>query len=321
MKGQWKDVLLAILMVILVPYILLNVTAMRYRNDLPADPGTDPATLPQTLETIWITVKNGTYTEIMDLEEYLVGVVLGEMPASFDPEALKAQAVVARTYTLRHREIGSKHDDADVCTDSACCQAYREPSANEASVDKIRSAVEATRGQVLTYGEELIEATYFSSSGGKTEDAKAVWGSDLPYLQSTDSPEDSYESITVRSVTLSSQEFQKALGRDLKGECSTWFGPVSYTKGGGVEKIAIGGSTYTGTEIRKLLDLRSTAFQISVTGDTVTITTRGYGHRVGMSQYGAEAMAVTGSTYDEILAHYYRGTVLEEYIDIGLDFG
>lgn len=326
MKREWKDVTAALIFGALVPYLLLNAAAMLHRQEIP--PTREPAPLETTAPDknmdyrIQVQTEDGIKT--MELESYLVGVVLGEVPASFEIEALKAQAVVARTYTLRCFYVGSKHNDADICTDPACCQAYWDPEAYDGSVEslkKIQGAVEATRGLVLTYEDELIEATYFSSSGGRTEDAVAVWGNDVPYLQATDSPEYGYEDQYLKTVTFTGEQFQEALGQVLTGSCRDWFGAVTLTNGGGVDTMVIGGRKYTGPELRKLLGLRSTAFSLSVSGNTITITTRGYGHRVGMSQYGAEAMAVEGYTFQQILAHYYQGTVLEEYIDNGPDMG
>ena len=260
---------------------------------------------------------DGSLTE-MDLEAYICRVVLGEMPASFDTEALKAQAVAARTYALRCCVGGSKHPDNAVCTSHLCCQAYCEPEGyirsggTLESVDKVFRAVTDTAGQVLYYNDKLIMATYFSSAGETTEDAKAVWGNSFPYLVPVESPEgdDPYNGETV---TFTADKFQKLLGVTLKGKPSSWFGAITYTTGGGVDRIRIGNTSYKGTELRGKLGLRSTDFQITTTDTSVTFTTNGYGHRVGMSQYGAEAMAVSGSGYQEILAHYYTGAVLGAY--------
>ena len=326
MKGRCKDVMKAVLMGLLMPYVLLNAVGWQMGTSDVTGPTihTEAPQGPQINDTVWITVQKGDTLELMDLESYLVGVVLGEMPASFEREALKAQAVVARTYTLRRRETGNKHDIADVCTDSACCQAYKEPDTYEGtreSLEKVTAAVESTRALVLTYHGKLIEATYFSSSGGRTEDALTVWGSDLPYLKATDSPEEAYEDQYLRSVTFTVSAFRSALNRELAGSPRYWFDSITYTNGGGVDTMNICGKKYSGIELRTLLGLRSTAFTISATDDTITIDTRGHGHRVGMSQYGAEAMAVDGCTFDVILAHYYQGTVLEEYIDNLGDIG
>ena len=312
MKKMWTEIATAVLLTVLLPGLLLN-TAMLMRNIQPIQKPheTDPMEVPTDGMPVMIRVlmEEGTVVS-MALEEYLVGVVLGEMPEDFESEALKAQAVVARTYTLRMRQNQAKHPDADVCVRSDCCQSYRTGES-----EKVRAAVEATAGQVLTYDGQLIEATYFSSAGGRTEDALAVWGSDVPYLQSTDSPEEGYAEEYLESVTMTGMEFSSALGIELTGPCETWFEEMTYTNGGGVDTMVIGGKLFKGTELRKLLGLRSTAFIMTAVGDHITITTRGYGHRVGMSQYGAEAMAVDGATYEEILAHYYRGTTLELFVD------
>ncbi len=257
----------------------------------------------------------------MELEEYIVGVVLGEMPTDFEPEALKAQAVVARTYTLKTCMKQKRHNGA-VCTTSSCCQAYRDPTSyvekggSEKGLQRVRRAVEETRGQVLTYGGRLIDATYFSCSGGSTEDAAAVWGYDVPYLQAVDSPGEEDASVYEKTVTFTASEFQKKLAVRLSGDPKGWFGKVVHTDGGGVATMEIGGVVYRGTTLRSLLKLRSTNFTVKVTGETITIYTKGYGHRVGMSQYGADAMAVTGSSYLQILSHYYRGTTLTVIEDV-----
>ena len=270
---------------------------------------------------IKVTVLDGDCVEEMELETYILHVVLGEMPASFELEALKAQAVVARTYTMRRQDGNTKHKQAAVCTDSSCCQAYKTPVAyitaggQVSDIEKVKRAVTETQGKVLTYNGELIEATYFSCSGGLTEDAAAVWGKEIPYLQATPSPGEENAKYYVDTVYFSTQTFEELLGWDIAGSPSTWFGGITYTNGQGVDTIQIGGKTYKGTQLRQLLDLRSTAFIITAIGDTIVVTTKGFGHRVGMSQYGADAMAVNGSDYRQILAHYYKDTSLVSIID------
>lgn len=252
----------------------------------------------------------------MEFTEYLTGVVLGEMPASFEPEALKAQAVVARTYTLKRSTDQIKHDDCDVCTDPACCQAYRSPTEyiqagnTQDDLEKVSKAVSETDGLVLFYEEELIDATYFSCAGDRTEDALAVWGTDVPYLQSVESPGEEISANYITSVTFQADEFLQLLGKTTQ---PIWIGQITYTTGGGIDTMEICGETYKGTQLRSLLGLRSTDFQIAVLSDRVIITTKGYGHRVGMSQYGAQAMALQGSSFEEILQHYYPGTALENW--------
>lgn len=306
-----KEILLSGVLSCLLPAVLAAMLA-------PAAPLSQEAETtqpPPEAESRMIRVLDGESVTTMPLEGYLVGVVLGEMPADFELEALKAQAVVARTYTCR-RLLTPKHENGQVCTDPACCQAYVSSEAylqgggTQTGLDRVCQAVEETAGQVLHYQGELIEATYFSCSGGRTEDAAAVWGTDVPYLQSVLSPGEEQATHYTGTVTFSSREFLEKLGLSLKKPVESWLGKVTYTAGGGVATMEIGGREFTGTELRKKLGLRSTAFVMTALQDSITVTTKGFGHRVGMSQYGAEAMAVQGSDYRQILAHYYLGTEL-----------
>ncbi len=245
----------------------------------------------------------------LSLGEYLAGVVSREMPEFFHEEALKAQAVAARTFTLRQMENG-KHWQADICTDSACCQAWTaEP--NEAA----RQAVKATDGLVAVYDNRLIEATYFSCSGGRTEPAAAVWGNELPYLQSVASPGEENAPRFTETVELEAELFAQRLlaaypQMKLWGTAPQWFGQLRYTTGGGLAEVDVGGVAVTGTSLRKLFGLRSTDMEFAVSEERILITTYGYGHRVGMSQYGAEAMAQEGAEFEDIVTHYYQGVEL-----------
>lgn len=318
-----KIIMLTFVLVCIIPSVLLCFFDISDAYP-PENPMIDSTTVPEAIienptqpEDIYVTVLNRGKIENLPLEEYIFSVVLAEMPADFELEALKAQAVVARTYTCKKIK-NSKHQNADVCTDSSCCQAYmdvatyRLSGGTEEKIRKIRTAVEDTAGKVLVYQGELIEATYFSCSGGKTEDAAAVWGSDLPYLQSVSSPGEEHAAHYTDTVSFSVTEFCKLLGLNVAGNPGKWIENISYTNGGGVEAITVQGISFSGTEIRRKLGLRSTAFVITVAGNRVTITTKGFGHRVGMSQYGADAMAVQGSNYQEILLHYYSGTSLSD---------
>lgn len=262
-----------------------------------------------------VLMKDGTVNE-MPIEEYILSVVLREMPADFEMEALKAQAVVARTYTFRRMHIKQRHKNAHVCTMSSCCQGYWDPSdylqsgGTEERIDKVRQAVMETAGTILVYNGKPIEATYFSCSGGYTEDAVAVWGSNVPYLKATQSPGEERAGYYTDTVKFSVDAIVRKLGISLNNLHDFRIGKITYTDGGGVDSIEICKKTFSGTQVRSLLDLKSTAFVISVAGSTVTITTKGFGHRVGMSQYGADAMALTGSDYQQILLHYYHGVEL-----------
>lgn len=318
MKKNSKEILLALFLGLACPGLLF--WAVDKIRPMPENT-TDNTTAYMSIqpEVTKISVKTADQVEQMELEAYLVGVVLQEMPTSFEEEALKAQAVVARTYTLKRLESGGKHEDAVICTDSSCCQGYCSPEeylsedGKKEQLNKVMNAVFNTAGQVLIYNGELIEATYFSCSGGQTEDAKAVWGSEIPYLQSTESPGEEKATHYVDTVKFTLDEFAKCLDLKLDGEPESWISKTTYTQGGGVDTMYICGQEYKGTTLRQKLGLRSTAFAISIVSSTVTITTKGYGHRVGMSQYGAEAMAVQGKPYTEILSHYYQNTQLVTY--------
>ena len=250
----------------------------------------------------------------LTLREYLVGVLLAEMPASFPEEALKAQAIASRTFALRQAEA-KKHEDADICTDPACCQGYL-TDASEEELARLTEAVEATDGLVMTYEKGLIDATFFSCSGGRTEDAAAVWGGDIPYLHSVESPGEEEAPRYTETVTVSAETFSETLHgaypeANLSGSPNGWFGACSYTDGGGIDTIFIGGTGVSGTKLRSLFSLRSTiiAFAVTEAGE-IEITTYGFGHRVGLSQYGAKAMAEAGAGCDEILKHYYDGAAV-----------
>lgn len=317
MHTIFKDMLTAFFMGAVVPGMMLNVTA-KMAPQPPMEPQeTVQAAAPRPVYPMRERLEEDR-VDVRNMDDYLLGVVLAEMPASFEAEALKAQAVAARTYTQKAYQSGGKHGDGSVCRDSTCCQAYIEPEAylahggTMADLAKVRAAVEETCGQVLTYDGALIEATYFSCSGGRTEDAAAVWGTEFPYLQAVPSPGEENSVHFSEELTFTSSEFAEALGTELPDDVESWFGQTVYTDGGGVSTMEIGGTAYPGTRLRSLLGLRSTAFTVEAEGDAVKITTKGYGHRVGLSQYGADAMAVSGSTYEEILAHYYPGTVLSE---------
>lgn len=310
---------MALLLGIILPAILFTAIQKYPKEEISATESTEQTTINTVSQTesvcLPVLLRDGSIQQ-MELDAYVTCVLLAEMPAEFEMDALMAQAVVARTYALRRYETGGKHDDAAVCTESSCCQAYctqEEFLARGESTQmfkKIRSAVYDTTDQILTYQGELIEATYFSCSGGRTEDAAAVWGAEIPYLQAVDSPGEESANHYMDTITFSEAEFSERIGIPLSGD---WLGNITYTDGGGVDTIEMGGQVCLGTELRQKLGLRSTAFVITAIGDTVTITTKGFGHRVGMSQYGAEAMAVQGSDYKEILSYYYPGTKLESY--------
>jgi len=263
----------------------------------------------------------------MTLEQYLLGVVRAEMPASFAPEALKAQVVAARTYTL-YKLRGSNHGDtADICTDPGCCQAWLEESAArqnwgeaaDAYEAKIRAAVRETDGQAMYYGGEPILAAFHSSSAGLTRPAGQVWQNDLPYLQAAASPEggDSVPNYHSR-VEFTADGFRSAVlaacpEADLSGGADAWLTDAVTDSAGNVDTLRVGGVLMRGTRLRSILGLRSACFDWAAEDGKLVFYVTGYGHGVGMSQYGANAMAAGGAAWQEILTHYYTGISIHSF--------
>ena len=273
--------------------------------------------------TVRVLLADGTVEE-QTMADYLWRVVAAEMPASFEPAALSAQAVCARTYTL-YKSGSGRHENADVCTSSACCQAYIHPTDAAAkwgeqaasNGEKISAAIADTDGVIATYEGAPIQAVFFSSSTGRTEAAVAVWGGDFPYLVSVDSPEGAEVPDYTTTVTLTAEEVR---GRtlalypqaELDGDEAGWIGDVVYTDSGRVASLTVGGVPLTGGEARALFSLRSTCFAVAHGEGGFTFTVTGYGHGVGLSQYGANAMARAGAGWRDILTHYYTGVTLEK---------
>ena len=263
-----------------------------------------------------------TVTE-MSFSDYLQGVLRAEMPASFQEDALRAQAVAARTYTYYKMQNGGNHGDtADICTDHTCCQAFlaKEKAAEnwgknaERYEAKIENAVSATDGQVMLYGGTPILAVFHSSSAGETWNSGQVWAQDLPYLQSVSSPEGEGVPNYYSTVELTEAEFREKFlaarpEADLSGPASGWIrDPVM--DGVHVESVTIGGVSVSGPSVRSIFGLRSASFTAEAGDGKITFYVTGYGHGVGLSQYGANAMAEAGSTWREILEHYYTGVTI-----------
>ena len=325
----------AISAVLLVLLFALPLVVTPFRQELfPAESGTqEPAERapfqPGDLDgDMTLRVLDGEEVREMTLGAYLVGVVRAEMPASFEPEALKAQAVAARTYTLYKMQTGGNHGDtADICTDSTCCQAYisEEDARNnwgadaDAYEEKIETAVRETDGEAILYGGVPILAVFHSSSAGQTRASGEVWVNDLPYLQAVASPEpaDSIPNYYSR-VEFTAEEFrEKVLSAqpeaDLSGDMSGWLQNAVTDTAGSVETVEVGGVTVKGSTLRSILGLRSACFEWEAADGKLVFFVTGYGHGVGMSQYGANQMAKEGADYQEILTHYYTGVTVEPY--------
>ena len=265
-----------------------------------------------------VTVLLENQTVVMDLENYLIGVVLAEMPAEFETEALKAQAIAARTYAWKLTNASGKHPDGAVCTDPACCQgyicaeAYLTKTQNADNLIRVREAVRETEGIILTFQGQPIEATFFSCSGGYTEDAEAVWGREYPYLTAKESPGEETAYCFSSTKTMSAAELEAALGVSLTGKPENWFRDWIYTDSGGVYSVCVGDRRFSGTELRRKLDLKSTMFTVQICDGQISFEVKGSGHRVGLSQYGANALAEKGMSCSEILLYYYDGVDLQK---------
>ena len=305
-------------------YLLALLWAAGEGDRDPLPQATLPAVLPSVergrdQETVIRLLRKDGTVEATTLRDYLWGVTAAEMPASFGLEALKAQAVCARTYCLYQRR-GDKHPEADVCTDHTCCQAYltREQAAvnwgEQAQVwgEKVAAAVEETDGLCVLYGGEVIDAVFFSSSPGRTSDAVAVWGTDVPYLRGVDSPEGEEVPGWRTAVQFSPQEFaqrmeEAGLPCDFSGQPEGWIQITDADPSGVVRQATVGGVTLTGGRLRSLLGLRSACFTVEGGEAGFTFLVTGYGHNVGLSQYGANALAGEGKDFREILTWYYTG--------------
>ena len=274
-------------------------------------------------------VLNGDTVKEMDLGTYLVGVVRAEMPASFHQEALKAQVVAARTYTLHKIPSGGNHgDQADICTDSTCCQAYISEDRARANwgddaddyETKVETAVRETDGQAILYGGVPILAVFHSSSAGLTRAAGEVWLNDLPYLQAVESPEETdripnyYSRVEFTAAECKEKLLAAFPSADLSGPMSGWLQNAVTDSAGSVETVEVGGINVKGTQVRSALGLRSACFDWEVRDGKLVFYVTGYGHGVGMSQYGADRMAAEGADYREILTHYYTGVTVDSYL-------
>lgn len=275
---------------------------------------------------VTLTIQDGNTTEQMTLERYLTGVVRGEMPASFEMEALRAQAAAERSYVYYQLAAGRKdaHPDADFCTDHTCCSAYLSETAAREKWGgdfapwntRVEQAVSDTDGQVVLYNGRPILAVFHSSSAGRTAAAGDVWSGDLPYLVSVDSPEGEetvhnyYSTVTFTAAEAKEKLLAAHPELKLSGTPDRWFGAAAENGSGRVETVSVGGTDIEGTELRRIFGLRSACFTVAADSESVTFRVTGYGHGVGMSQYGANQLAREGKTWQEILEWYYTGATV-----------
>lgn len=261
--------------------------------------------------------------EEINLDEYLYGVVSAEMPASFEKEALKAQSIVARTYTIyKIIHNGGKHEAADICDDSNCCQAWIskedrlskwEEIERESNWNKIVQAVNETKGKIITYNGEPINAFFHSNSGGSTEAPINVWGgSGYPYLQTVETSGEDLYTQYKSEVTISKEELVNKM-KEKYEDFSINFEEINaiqileYTEGKRVKTIKIGNKNLSGVEVRTIFTLKSANFTINIEDNNIKFSVIGYGHGVGMSQTGADSLAKQGKSCEEIIMHFYTG--------------
>lgn len=279
-----------------------------------------------------ISMYNHETNEIMEieLEKYTVGVIAGETPANFEMEALKAQAVAARTYVLWRRSLYKDtghpdHPGAFVCNNYAHCQEWLSEDELEErhgkswmkkNLPKLEEAVMSTKGVIMTYNMKPIEPLYHSTSGGRTENSEDVFSAEVPYLRAVSSPYEEKSPVLVDHYEISTKDFifqLKERYNDFsidESKISSEIDILERTDGGTIRRIQIGNKEFSGREIRELFGLRSSNFTVDIKFNNIEFTTRGYGHGVGMSQWGANGMAEEGKTFDEILKHYYQGVSL-----------
>ncbi|KAB3539696.1 stage II sporulation protein D [Alkaliphilus pronyensis] len=268
----------------------------------------------------------------LQLEDYILNVIAAEMPASFELEALKAQAVAARTYAIWKIQIfksngNTQHPSAPLCTNHAHCQEWlstdqlRERHGRLWMYkywSKLEEAVESTKGVIITYDMQPIEPLYHSTSGGRTENSEDVFLRAVPYLRSVSSPYEERSPVLVDKKVVPVNDFVnqlKVYRKSIKLTAKNIEGQIAIhdrSSGGSIKRMTIGNEEFTGREIRELFKLKSADFTIKASGDNIEFTTRGYGHGVGMSQWGANGMAEKGESYQDILQHYYQGTQLSK---------
>ena len=302
-----KKIILVILIIIFIPYIIVSLFIKTDDIKFYYTEGMNVRVKREETNTV----------EVVPFEDYVVGVLAGEMPVNFELEALKAQAVAARTYVMK-KMSDNKNEDYDI-VDTVQNQVYisdqelqdKWKDKYQERINKVKTAVLETKGEYLSYNGKVIEAFFFSTSVGKTENSEDVFKQALPYLRSVDSTWDEEVSPVFNdSKEYSLQEFYERL--NLKYSDKIKVEILNTTSTGRIKNIKINNKKFTGSEVYKNLNLRSTFFEINQIGSNVVINTKGYGHGVGMSQYGALAMAKKGYKYDEILKYYYQNIQIEK---------
>lgn len=307
-----KKIMFLTLIIIVIPFVIVSLFDIDKKKEIELNYESN----------MIIRVKRLSSSEIeyLPFEDYIVGVLAGEMPIYFEKEAFKAQAVAARSYALKKMEY-NKDSEYDV-VDSVLNQVYLDNlylidawgSEYVSNINKLREAVNETSLEYLEYNGEVVDALFFSTSNGYTENSSLVFNVDLPYLQSVSSMWDSSTSSAFRSTkSMSLTSFYSLLGLEYSDTFD--FKVLKRSSTNRILRLSINGQEFTGRELYDSLGLKSTDFSLEKDGDSVIINTVGYGHGVGMSQYGAQGMALEGYSYDEILSHYYVGTSIKKMLN------
>ncbi|MBQ6118202.1 MAG: stage II sporulation protein D [Clostridia bacterium] len=304
----------------LIPFCLKNAVPPA-TEPAPAAPSA-PAKEPDADETVRLYRSGSGKTVEMPLRTYLIGVVAAEMPVSFAHDALCAQALASLTYTLYQQRHPKQElaEEAQLSDDPASYQAYwdeeemreRWDDDYDENLARICRAVDEVIGYEIVYEDEPVAAAFHAISPGRTESAENVWGADMPYLVSVESEGDSVSAKYRSSLTINAKELKAKLALETEEDPEDWFGEPDYSEAGTLLSVTVAGQSFTGQELRQLLGLQSAAFTVTCEGDCFTFDVKGYGHGVGMSQYGADYYARQGMTWREIIAHYYPGTTIRE---------
>lgn len=313
---------MVILIILVIPtLVVLPFIEKGEKSQMVEGPIETEAEFPESPFTVEVMRQATEKVEEIPLEEYVAGVVASEMPADFELEALKAQALAARTYTVNHLLHGGGEEEYDV-TDTVQHQVYKSEedlllewgSEFTEKMNKIKRAVNETSGEILVYEEQPITAAFFSTSNGYTENSEDYWETEVPYLRSVESPWDKESPEFLDQKTIPIEEAAELLGIELPLDTPLYM-EESRTESGRVKQIGIEGHFFSGREFREKLNLKSSDFTIRQNNNHLVITTEGYGHGVGMSQYGANFMAQEGKTYQDIVKHFYQGVEISTIED------
>ena len=313
---QWLCVALS---AFLIPFCMKNAVP---RQEEPARVATPSDAEGEEADTVRLYLSDSGETVTLSLRDYVIGVTAAEMPVSFEHDALCAQALASLTYTLYQQRHPKQalFGGAELSDDPASYQAFwtveemRERWGDDFDVnyEKIRRAADEVIGYEIVYEDEPVAAAFHAISPGRTESAENVWGAEIPYLVSVESGGDSVSPKYRSSLTVNAKEFKAKLGLETDDDPEDWLGEAEYSDAGTLLTVAIAGKTFTGQELRRIFGLQSAAFTLSCDGGSFTFDVKGYGHGVGMSQYGADYCARQGMTWREIIAHYYPGTSIVE---------